>query len=159
MRGNTTQVGGVGLTLTGADRVVIYDPSWNPSIDAQAVDRAYRIGQTNRVVVYRLVSCGTVEEKIYRKQVYKGGLSRAVTQVSALCASHRSLFLLPLLSRSLFCLPLLSRSLFLLLLLSEVFDSLVCASLCVNERRAFVRTPFSFDTHFCVSFCVSHLFY
>ena len=139
MRCNTTQVGGVGLTLTGADRVVIYDPSWNPSIDAQAVDRAYRIGQTNRVVVYRLVSCGTVEEKIYRKQVYKGGLSRAVTQVSALCASHRSLFRL--------------------LLLSEVFDSLVCASLCVNERRAFVRTPFSFDTHFRVSFCVARLFY
>ncbi len=42
----TTQVGGVGLTLTGADRVIIIDPSWNPSTDAQAVDRAYRIGQT-----------------------------------------------------------------------------------------------------------------
>ena len=76
----TTQVGGVGLTLTGADRVIIYDPSWNPSTDAQAVDRAYRIGQKKRVIVYRLVSCGSVEEKIYRKQVFKKGLSDTVTQ-------------------------------------------------------------------------------
>jgi hypothetical protein len=44
-------VGGVGITLTGADRVVIYDPSWNPSSDAQAVDRAYRVGQNRDVVV------------------------------------------------------------------------------------------------------------
>jgi hypothetical protein len=65
----TRQVGGLGITLTAADRVIIYDPSWNPSADAQAVDRAYRIGQTRRVVVYRLVTCGTIEEKIYRKQV------------------------------------------------------------------------------------------
>ncbi|KAF6255378.1 P-loop containing nucleoside triphosphate hydrolase protein [Scenedesmus sp. NREL 46B-D3] len=73
----TTQVGGLGLTLTAANRVVIVDPSWNPATDNQSVDRAYRIGQTRDVVVYRLVTCGTVEEKIYRKQVFKGGLSRA----------------------------------------------------------------------------------
>ena len=57
----TTQVGGVGITLTAANRVVIYDPSWNPATDAQAVDRAYRIGQTQNVVIYRLITCGTVE--------------------------------------------------------------------------------------------------
>jgi SNF2 family DNA or RNA helicase len=51
----TTQVGGLGLTLTAADRVVIYDPSWNPAADSQSVDRAYRIGQTRDVVVYRCV--------------------------------------------------------------------------------------------------------
>uniref|UniRef100_A0A8D2ILW6 DNA excision repair protein ERCC-6-like n=1 Tax=Varanus komodoensis TaxID=61221 RepID=A0A8D2ILW6_VARKO len=62
----TTQVGGVGLTLTAATRVVIFDPSWNPATDAQAVDRAYRIGQQENVVIYRLITCGTVEEKIYR---------------------------------------------------------------------------------------------
>uniref|UniRef100_A0A383VXK8 Uncharacterized protein n=1 Tax=Tetradesmus obliquus TaxID=3088 RepID=A0A383VXK8_TETOB len=73
----TTQVGGLGLTLTAANRVVIVDPSWNPATDNQSVDRAYRIGQSRDVVVYRLVTCGTVEEKIYRKQVFKGGLSRA----------------------------------------------------------------------------------
>lgn len=76
----TSQVGGLGLTITAADRVVIIDPAWNPSVDSQSVDRAYRIGQTRPVVVYRLVTCGTVEEKIYRKQVYKGGLSRAGTE-------------------------------------------------------------------------------
>ncbi|MEW5301956.1 MAG: hypothetical protein WDW36_004779 [Sanguina aurantia] len=76
----TSQVGGLGLTLTAADRVIIIDPAWNPSVDNQAVDRAYRIGQTRDVVVYRLITCGTVEEKIYRKQVFKGGLSRTGTE-------------------------------------------------------------------------------
>ncbi|XP_077457507.1 DNA excision repair protein ERCC-6-like [Stigmatopora argus] len=75
----TTQVGGVGITLTAADRVVIYDPSWNPATDAQAVDRAYRIGQTRNVVIYRLITCGTVEEKIYRRQVFKDSLIRQNT--------------------------------------------------------------------------------
>lgn len=55
----TTGVGALGLTLTGADRVVVTDPSWNPSVDAQAVDRAYRIGQTKNVITYRLIMCGT----------------------------------------------------------------------------------------------------
>ncbi|XP_055520965.1 DNA excision repair protein ERCC-6-like [Leucoraja erinacea] len=72
----TTQVGGVGLTLTAASRVVVVDPSWNPATDAQAVDRAYRIGQTADVVIYRLVTCGTVEEKIYRRQIFKDSLIR-----------------------------------------------------------------------------------
>ncbi|XP_064468001.1 DNA excision repair protein ERCC-6-like [Ornithodoros turicata] len=75
----TTQVGGVGLTLTAADRVVIYDPSWNPATDAQAVDRAYRIGQTRNVVVYRLVTCSTVEEKIYRRQIFKDSIIKQTT--------------------------------------------------------------------------------
>lgn len=47
----TSQVGGLGLTLTAADRVVILDPAWNPSMDDQSVDRAYRIGQSKDVVV------------------------------------------------------------------------------------------------------------
>nr|CDS33547.2 DNA excision repair protein ERCC 6 [Hymenolepis microstoma] len=72
----TTQVGGVGLTITTADRVVILDPSWNPSIDTQAVDRVYRIGQRSNVVVYRLITCATVEEKIYRRQVFKSSIIR-----------------------------------------------------------------------------------
>jgi len=76
----TSQVGGLGLTLTGADRVVIVDPAWNPSTDNQSVDRAYRIGQMKDVIVYRLMTCGTVEEKIYRKQVYKGGLMKVATE-------------------------------------------------------------------------------
>ncbi|KAI2664801.1 DNA excision repair protein ERCC-6-like [Labeo rohita] len=75
----TTQVGGVGITLTAANRVVIFDPSWNPATDAQAVDRAYRIGQTENVIIYRLITCGTVEEKIYRRQVFKDSLIRQTT--------------------------------------------------------------------------------
>ncbi|KAI8526631.1 hypothetical protein RHMOL_Rhmol12G0010800 [Rhododendron molle] len=64
----TSQVGGLGLTLTKADRVIVVDPAWNPSTDNQSVDRAYRIGQKKDVLVYRLMTCGTIEEKIYRKQ-------------------------------------------------------------------------------------------
>ena len=76
----TSQVGGLGLTLTAADRVVIVDPAWNPSVDAQSVDRAYRIGQTKDVLVYRLISCGTVEDHIYKKQVFKKALFKAGTE-------------------------------------------------------------------------------
>ena len=59
----STKAAGVGLTLTGANRAIIYDPSWNPAEDAQAVDRCYRIGQTRNVTVYRFIAAGTVEEK------------------------------------------------------------------------------------------------
>ena len=76
----TTQTGGVGITLTGADRVIIFDPAWNPASDNQAVDRAFRIGQMKNVVVYRFISCGTIEEKIYRKQVYKDTISKTATK-------------------------------------------------------------------------------
>ena len=54
----STKAAGVGLTLTGADRAIIYDPSWNPADDAQAVDRCYRIGQKKPVTVYRFISAG-----------------------------------------------------------------------------------------------------
>lgn len=65
----STKAAGVGLTLIGADRAIIYDPSWNPAEDAQAVDRCYRIGQTKAVTVFRFITAGTVEEKMYEKQV------------------------------------------------------------------------------------------
>nr|CAD1838853.1 unnamed protein product [Ananas comosus var. bracteatus] len=76
----TSQVGGLGLTLTKADRVIVVDPAWNPSTDNQSVDRAYRIGQTKDVLVYRLMTSGTIEEKIYKMQVFKGGLFRTATE-------------------------------------------------------------------------------
>ncbi|KAL5214239.1 hypothetical protein ABZP36_003391 [Zizania latifolia] len=76
----TSQVGGLGNTLTKADRVIVVDPAWNPSTDNQSVDRAYRIGQTKDVIVYRLVTCGTIEEKIYKLQIFKGGLFRTATE-------------------------------------------------------------------------------
>ncbi|ELR14643.1 SNF2 domain containing protein [Acanthamoeba castellanii str. Neff] len=81
----TTVVGGIGLNLTGADRVVIVDPSWNPTHDNQAVCRAFRLGQKKNVIVYRLITCGTIEEKIYRRQVFKGAIVQStMTQKSSL---------------------------------------------------------------------------
>ncbi|KAL6122570.1 hypothetical protein NUSPORA_00336 [Nucleospora cyclopteri] len=74
----TTRVGGLGLNLVGADRIVIYDPDWNPSIDAQAKERIYRYGQKSSVEIYRLICRNTVEEKIYQKQIYKDCLSKRV---------------------------------------------------------------------------------
>ncbi|HYZ22609.1 MAG TPA: DEAD/DEAH box helicase [Rhodopila sp.] len=58
------KAGGVGLNLTAADTVIHYDPWWNPAVEDQATDRAYRIGQTKKVFVHRLVTLGTIEEKM-----------------------------------------------------------------------------------------------
>lgn len=67
----TTRVGGLGINLTGASKCIIFDPDWNPSTDVQARERAWRIGQTKEVTVYRLIVSGTIEEKVYHRQVYK----------------------------------------------------------------------------------------
>ena len=67
----TTKVGGLGVNLTGASRVVIFDPDWNPSTDTQARERAWRIGQDKQVTIYRLMTSGTIEEKIYHRQIFK----------------------------------------------------------------------------------------
>uniref|UniRef100_A0A493TYK8 ERCC excision repair 6, chromatin remodeling factor n=1 Tax=Anas platyrhynchos platyrhynchos TaxID=8840 RepID=A0A493TYK8_ANAPP len=74
----TTRVGGIGVNLTGADRVIIYDPDWNPSTDTQARERAWRIGQKKQVTVYRLLTAGTIEEKIYHRQIFKQFLTNRV---------------------------------------------------------------------------------
>ncbi|XP_039629746.1 DNA excision repair protein ERCC-6 [Polypterus senegalus] len=74
----TTRVGGLGVNLTGANRVIIYDPDWNPSTDTQARERAWRIGQTKQVTVYRLLTAGTIEEKIYHRQIFKQFLTNRV---------------------------------------------------------------------------------
>lgn len=76
----TTRVGGLGVNLTGADRVVIYDPDWNPATDAQARERAWRIGQDKNVTIYRLITAGTIEEKIYHRQIFKLLLSNKVLE-------------------------------------------------------------------------------
>ncbi|CAM0949610.1 unnamed protein product [Alopecurus aequalis] len=76
----TTKVGGLGLTLTKAARVIVVGPDWNPSTDNQCVDRVYRIGQPKDVIVYRLMTSGTVEEKMYKSQVLKCALFRTVTE-------------------------------------------------------------------------------
>ncbi len=72
------KAGGTGLNLTSADTVIIFDPWWNPSVEAQAADRAHRIGQTNPVHVYRLLTSGTIEEKIQTLKAKKKTLSDAL---------------------------------------------------------------------------------
>ncbi len=67
----STRAGGVGLNITSANKVVVVDPNWNPAYDLQAQDRAYRIGQTRDVEVFRLISQGTLEEIVYARQIYK----------------------------------------------------------------------------------------
>lgn len=72
------KAGGTGLNLTGADTVIHYDPWWNPAVEEQATDRAYRIGQQNKVHVIKLITKGTIEEKIYKLQRKKKELSDSV---------------------------------------------------------------------------------
>ncbi|CAE6482361.1 unnamed protein product [Rhizoctonia solani] len=67
----STLVGGTGLNMTSANKVVIFDPNWNPAHDLQAMDRAYRFGQKRDVNVYRLLGAGALEELIYARQIYK----------------------------------------------------------------------------------------
>ena len=72
----STRAGGVGLNLTAANKVVIFDPDWNPCLDLQAQDRCFRIGQTRFVEVFRLLAEGTVEEHIYLRQLIKQQVTR-----------------------------------------------------------------------------------
>lgn len=74
----TTKVGGVGINLIGADRILIYDPDWNPSTDMQALERCWRLGQTKDVTVYRLMTSGTIEEKMYHRQIFKQFLTNKI---------------------------------------------------------------------------------
>jgi DNA excision repair protein ERCC-6 len=102
----TTRTGGVGLNLTGANRIILYgksvipdlcdsvlavflvlimfllfiDPDWNPQTDAQARERAWRFGQDREVTIYRLITAGTIEEKIYQRQIFKTALSNKILQ-------------------------------------------------------------------------------
>ncbi|MFT4666834.1 MAG: SNF2 family DNA or RNA helicase [Polaribacter sp.] len=70
----TLKTGGVGLNLTAADTIFIYDPWWNKAAENQAIDRAHRIGQKNKVLAYKLISLGTIEEKILKLQELKNEL-------------------------------------------------------------------------------------
>lgn len=64
----TIKVGGIGLNLQAAQRVVIFSPNWNPAVEEQAVGRAYRIGQDKDVIVYKLIVRNSIEEKLVMRQ-------------------------------------------------------------------------------------------
>eukprot|EP01022_Parablepharisma_sp_SALTPOND_P011756 TRINITY_DN149_c0_g2_i1.p1 TRINITY_DN149_c0_g2~~TRINITY_DN149_c0_g2_i1.p1 ORF type:complete len:1444 (+),score=199.37 TRINITY_DN149_c0_g2_i1:629-4960(+) len=74
----STRAGGLGVTLTAADTVIFYDNDWNPTMDAQATDRAHRIGQTKKVSIYRLITKGTVEERIVKRAKQKQNVQATV---------------------------------------------------------------------------------
>ena len=85
------KAGGTGLNLTGADTVVHFDPWWNPAVEAQATDRAHRIGQTRVVTSYKLICAGTVEEKILQLQDAKRSLLAGIFEASDEAAARLSL--------------------------------------------------------------------
>jgi SNF2 family DNA or RNA helicase len=68
------KAGGFGLNLTAASYVVLFDPWWNPAVEAQAIDRTHRIGQTSKVMAYRLLMRESIEQKIRALQKQKGAL-------------------------------------------------------------------------------------
>lgn len=74
----STRAGGLGINLTAADTVIFYDSDWNPTIDSQAMDRAHRLGQTKQVTVYRLITRGTIEERIRMRALQKEEVQRVV---------------------------------------------------------------------------------
>jgi SNF2 family DNA or RNA helicase len=94
------KAGGLGLNLTAADYVIHMDPWWNPAVEDQASDRAYRIGQTRPVTIYRLVCKGTVEEKIVKLHQEKRDLAGSLLDGSDVSAKMSSDELLDLIKNS-----------------------------------------------------------
>ncbi|KNC99451.1 uncharacterized protein SPPG_05689 [Spizellomyces punctatus DAOM BR117] len=74
----STRAGGLGINLTAADTVIFYDSDWNPTVDQQAMDRSHRLGQTKQVTVYRLITAGTIEERILMRARQKDQIQKVV---------------------------------------------------------------------------------
>ena len=74
--------GGTGLNLTGADMVIHYDPWWNPAVEAQATDRAHRIGQKKTVYVMKMIASGSIEEKVLALQRRKQSVISATVSTT-----------------------------------------------------------------------------
>ncbi|TRZ02633.1 hypothetical protein DNTS_000620 [Danionella cerebrum] len=122
----SSKAGGCGLNLIGANRLVMFDPDWNPANDEQAMARVWRDGQKKTCYIYRLLSTGTIEEKILQRQAHKKALSSCVVDEEQDVERHFSLGEL--------------RELFLLneKTLSDTHDRFRCRR-CVNGRQ--VRPP------------------
>ncbi|KAL1139651.1 hypothetical protein AAG570_006629, partial [Ranatra chinensis] len=78
----SSKAGGVGLNLIGASRLVLFDSDWNPATDLQAMARIWREGQKKNVHIYRLLTSGTIEEKIFQRQLNKAGLNESIVDTS-----------------------------------------------------------------------------
>ncbi len=87
----SSKAGGCGLNLIGANRLVMFDPDWNPANDEQAMARVWRDGQRKRCFVYRLLAAGTIEEKIFQRQAHKKALSSCVVDREEDVAKHFSM--------------------------------------------------------------------
>ncbi|KAF8120081.1 SNF2 family domain-containing protein [Boletus edulis] len=90
-RSKNSKAGGCGLNLIGANRLILFDPDWNPAADQQALARVWRDGQKKECFVYRFISTGTIEEKIYQRQASKQALSSAVVDEKEDAERHFSL--------------------------------------------------------------------
>jgi len=84
----STRAGGLGINLTSADTVILYDSDFNPQMDLQAMDRAHRIGQTKKVQVYRLITEGSIEYKIVEKAALKLKMDHLVIQSGRLAQNN-----------------------------------------------------------------------
>lgn len=87
----SSKAGGCGLNLIGANRLVMFDPDWNPANDEQAMARVWRDGQKKTCYIYRLLSTGTIEEKILQRQAHKKALSSCVVDEEQDVERHFSL--------------------------------------------------------------------
>lgn len=86
----STRAGGLGINLTAADTVIFYDSDWNPTIDSQAMDRAHRLGQTKQVTVYRMITRGTIEERIRKRALQKEEVQRVVISGSGVAVDFNT---------------------------------------------------------------------
>jgi len=99
------KAGGSGITLNAADYVFLMDPWWNPAVENQAIDRVHRIGQENRVFVYRMIAKGTIEEKIQelkrdKQELFESIVQDSSTGADALAKQFKSLESLLILSQT-----------------------------------------------------------
>lgn len=84
----SAKAGGCGLNLIGANRLILFDPDFNPAVDEQAMARIWRDGQKKHVFIYRFISTGTMEEKILQRQINKKGLSKTVVDEKSMKAAY-----------------------------------------------------------------------
>jgi DNA repair and recombination RAD54-like protein len=86
----SSKAGGCGLNLIGANRLVLFDPDWNPAADQQALARVWRDGQKKDCFIYRFIASGTIEEKIFQRQSHKQSLSNCVVDEATDMERHFS---------------------------------------------------------------------